>query len=528
MNVIPNLAYNDPIDTDVLIIGSGAAGLMTAASLDPALSVTLASRGELYKGSTWHAQGGICCVSAPEDSMESHIEDTLKAGAGLCNTDAVRTLVESAPACIRTLSKVINFDCDADGNFRLGKEGAHSFRRILHAGGDATGKALHSGLTTLARRHPRLDCMEYCRALELLTDGERCTGALFWNLHQNRLQPVRARAVIVATGGYSKLFLETTNPATSTGDGIAIALRLGAVLQDMEFTQFHPTALFIAGAPRVLISEAVRGEGAVIKNAGGDEFLKNAHSMGELAPRDIVSRVIVNEMIQSGESCVFLDMTHMPADKLAKRFPGVHSVCHQFGVDPAKQWIPVRPAAHYTMGGIRTDLNGATNIPGLYACGEAASNGVHGANRLASNSLLETIVYGERCARAAESNLSGETKDGGMPDYEPANDVAVDLNVSDLLQTLKTLTWKHAGVFRRGEKLQKTLKRIHEMQHLQLRPETISEDWVDFRNLSILACPVVKGALEREESRGAHYRFDFPDTSETPVHSLFKKGDCGR
>ncbi len=504
------------LKTDVVIVGSGAAGLMVAGSFAPALEVVLLSKLDLREGCTNNAQGGIACAIGADDSLESHIKDTIYAGAGLCDEKMVRILVGEGPAAIEEIAAEVKFDQRADGGYYLGREAAHARARILHAGGDATGRALEEGLMKRMRRRKRLQSIEYCRAFHLIVEDGRCTGLIAWMTRENRFLHIAARAVVLACGGYSQLFQETTNPRTSTGDAVSLALEAGAEVMDMEFVQFHPTALFVAGAPRFLISEAVRGDGAILRNAAGQAFMPEYHELADLAPRDVVSRAIVSEMIRTRESCVFLDLSHLQRDRVYERFPTIRAACQDFGLDIARQWIPVRPAAHYTMGGVRCDEWGRSSLPGLYVGGESAASGVHGANRLASNSLLEGLVFGRRIARHLGEELASAAPVATARAW-PASTTRLseELDPVDLLRTLKALMWRLAGVYREKPQLDALMHRLQPWLDLGVAPAQPSFEWMDFHSLRHVALAVGRAALERRESRGAHYRRDFPDHEDS-------------
>lgn len=516
----PKLAF----ETDVLIVGSGAAGLMCLTELDPALDVAIISKSDLHEGSTNYAQGGIACVVDQEDSFSSHDEDTHYAGDGLCDVEPVKILTREGPAVIESLQDWMSFDKKSDGSLQLGHEGAHSHRRILHAGGDATGACIQKGLIKRAYTRKKKRELENYSLVKLLMSEGKCSGALVRNWQTNELSLIKANTIVLASGGYSKIYRESTNPNTSTGDGMSLAYEAGAEIRDPEFVQFHPTALFIAGAPRFLISEAVRGEGAILRNARGDAFMKEMHSMAELAPRDVVSRAIVHEMIQTEESCVFLDLTHLNSSIINKRFPNISAFCKRFDLNISKQWIPVRPAAHYTMGGVSTNLSGQTNIKNLYACGEIASTGVHGANRLASNSLLEALVFGRRVGKHI-SGLSFSSKKPSFRAKKPRQEI-LELNYRDLIQTIQSEMWRKVGVFRHQDGLVRMQKRIKEWMSLEVPSRGVNSDCDAFRIALLNAHLVLEGALNREESRGAHHRDDFPrrDDDSYRKHTIIKKG----
>jgi L-aspartate oxidase len=494
------------LQTDILIVGSGAAGLMCLSKLDPNLRVILVCKRDIDEGSTNYAQGGVACVIDAEDSFSSHESDTHYAGDGLCDPEAVKVLVRGGPAAMADLMKTMDFDRNKQGQLMLGHEGAHSHRRILHAGGDATGRGIQLGLHKALDRD-KLVILPYHRLLRIITEDNECRGAVINDLSSGEQLQVQARAVVLASGGYSQVYQETTNPTTSTGDGMCAAFDAGAIIRDPEFVQFHPTALFLAGAPRFLISEAVRGEGAILRNARGEAFMKDVHSMAELAPRDVVSRAIAREMIKHDEGCVFLDLSHLNASKVTTRFPTIAACCKRFGLDIAKQWIPVRPAAHYTMGGVASDLWGQTNIQRLYVAGEVASTGVHGANRLASNSLLEGLVFGSRIAEHLGGLNEGRKADKEIF-FEPKDVPGLDYD--DVIRTVRSMMWRKVGVFRTEDQLRKVRKRLMDWKQLELPDWGFSASSDDMRVLVTNALLITEGALARQESRGSHHRDDFP------------------
>lgn len=496
----------DQLECDVLIVGSGAAGLMCLDQLDPSLNVIIVSKRNINEGSTYYAQGGVACVFSEEDSFESHIEDTLYAGAGLCDEQQVKYLIENGPKAMYALAEFIEFDRDKNNQFKLGKEGAHRHRRILHCDGDATGKAIQLGLLERAKNRDNTRLIEDYRIIKLLCEDNHCWGALAWDHKRHVFVILRSKTIVLASGGYSYVYQETTNPWKSSGDGIALALRAGATIKDMEFTQFHPTALFIAGLPRFLISEAVRGEGAFLRNADGELFMENYHKLKELAPRDVVSRAISQEMVRTNQGCVFLDLSHLPTKKTLKRFPNINATCKSYGLDISKQWIPVRPAAHYTMGGIKVNQQGETGIKNLYACGEVACSGAHGANRLASNSLLEAVVYGKSVAEHINGSLPDKIKNIRV---RPRKLVEDKLDLNDIVRTIQSTLWRHVGVYRNKENLTKTYKRLQTWSEMELNLSHNVETYYDFKNICKTALLITKPALLREESRGAHYRSDF-------------------
>jgi L-aspartate oxidase len=508
-------SYNIPqIFTDVLVIGSGIAGLSSICGLPEHVSALLVTKGGLREGSTGEAQGGVAAALGPSDSPEEHFADTVEAGGGLCYEEAVRVVTEEGPARVRELMEMgVPFDRE-DGGFSFTLEGGHRRPRILHAKGDATGLAIEETLAARARERVHLDVFERTFALDLLTLDGACHGALIW--HPSRgLMMVRAKQTVLATGGCGRIYRETTNPAVVTGDGVAMAFRAGASLQDMEFVQFHPTTLYVAGASRALISESLRGEGAVLRNREGERFMSRYHPDGELAPRDVVSRSIIDEMARTQHTNVYLDVRGMSAEYLESRFPTITALCRRFGLDPADDLIPVRPAAHYMIGGVSTDLDGRTDISNLLACGEVACTGLHGANRLGSNSLLEGLVLGRRCAQTALANLEkmGEALPvhalQGLP-QEPAYGT---LNLADVDNSLKSLMWRDAGVERTGKVLDEALEMITFWCRYVMDKEFDDPQGWELQNMLTVARLICMSARQREESRGAHYRLDFPDTS---------------
>jgi len=391
-------SYKVPqVFTDVLVIGSGLAGLTAALSLPGDVSILLVTKGALEDGSTNDAQGGVAAALGPDDSAAEHRADTIAVGQGLCVEEVVQIVTEEGPQRIRELvARGVEFDRDGE-NFALTREGGHRRSRILHADGDATGQAIEQAVCRVVRERPNVQVLEQTFAFDLLTLDGVCHGALVWSQARGMMM-VRAKQTILASGGCGRVYRETTNPPVVTGDGIAMAFRAGASLQDMEFMQFHPTTLYVAGASRALVSEAVRGEGGLLVNRHGERFMTRYHPDAELAPRDAVSLAIVEEMARTGHTNVYLDVRGMPGGFFEKRFPTINRLCRSFELDPTQDLIPVRPAAHYMIGGVRTDVHGRTDIWNLLACGEVASSGLHGANRLGSNSLLETLVFGQGAA----------------------------------------------------------------------------------------------------------------------------------
>jgi L-aspartate oxidase len=530
---------------DVVVVGAGAAGLYTALCLPERLKVAVITKGELSLSASDWAQGGIAAVVDPQDSTELHLADTLRAGVGLCDRAAVKELVEQASDCIQTLCDMgVAFD-RTGGKLALTLEAAHSRRRVLHAA-DTTGRAVVSILLEQVMGRSNIQLLAPALVLDLHQVEGRCAGLRL--AYEGEIQTLEANAVILATGGGGQVFAQTTNPAISTGDGVAIAYRSGAVLRDLEFVQFHPTALTVPGAPRFLISEAVRGEGAHLVDRNGYRFAFDYHPDGELAPRDVVSRAIFNHLqateTDPASAHVLLDLRSIPPDKIRHRFPNIIQVCQQWGVDLFTQPIPVTPAAHYWMGGVQTDLENRTSLPGLYAVGETASTGVHGANRLASNSLLECIVFG---AKFRDLNVDAVEDKTSIAQYGnficPPGDAQA---IEQMRQELPKIVWQGAGICREAKVMAEAIDRIQTMTnrfnqlmtseklkqpgHWCFRPEDLAtiRAWSELRNLLDVAELLLKSAAFRTESRGGHYRSDYPETSTNwTVHTLVQQSESG-
>ena len=496
-------------ETDFLVIGAGIAGLRAAIELAAAGRVTVLAKREIADSSTQYAQGGIAAALSDEDEISLHLQDTLQAGDGLSNPEAARVLVEDAPARIEELiAWGTRFDREGT-RLTFGREGAHSRNRILHAHGDSTGREIQRGLYAKARTMPEISVREFEFSTDLVLEGGRVCGVRVID-EQGEHGAIRASAVLVATGGMGQLYANTTNPGVATGDGVAMSYRAGAEVTDLEFIQFHPTALYLKKAPRFLLSEALRGEGAYLRNLEMMRFMPKYHAMGELAPRDVVARAVMHELERGGakEPVVYLDLTHLDADHIRRRFPRIYATCMGYNIDITSELVPIRPAAHYAMGGVRTDLDGRATLAGLYAAGEAAGTGVHGANRLASNSLLEGLVFGARAGRKMRDELKAPSQ--RVRDLPPAaySNGPVPTPVEASIGELQELMWKQVGIVRTGEKLRQAMNKLEELRGRVPRPHSRRE--FEARNLQITAMLVARSALAREESRGAHYRTDFP------------------
>ena len=494
------------------------AGLRAAIELCRAGRVLVIAKDNLRESSSEYAQGGIAAALSDDDEVRLHEQDTLAAGDGLCAPDGVSALVEEGPAAIEQLLEWgAAFDREGDregGRLLFAREGAHSRSRVLHAHGDSTGREIARTLYKRAVSLPGIEFRGFAAMVDLVTtDCGEVVGASGWDAASGARVEIRARAVLMATGGLGRIFRDTTNPAVATGDGVAAAFRAGAEISDIEFVQFHPTALCVPGAPRFLLSEALRGEGARLVDASGHRFMPRYHPLEELAPRDIVSRAIVMELRRTGAERVWLDLTHLDAAHIRARFPRICSTCLNYGVDVGREPVPVHPAAHYAMGGIRTDLDGRSSLPGLFAAGEAACTGVHGANRLASNSLLEGVVFGARAGRA----MSGQDAASAAPARHP-EELFPEIEEA----RLRDLAWEHLGILRSGEGLERALAALQVRRCASASPTRAD---CELRNLDTLAVLIARCALARQESRGAHYRLDFPEKRpEFQKHSIVREG----
>lgn len=510
---------------DVLVLGSGVAGLTAAMEAAKYGTVIVVTKSGAIESNTRYAQGGIAAVlEEVESHYASHIEDTIKAGAGLCDREAVEMVVrEGTQAANALLEWGVSFDRAESGDLALTLEGGHSEPRILHSDGDATGKAVSSALVEKAQSFHQIRIMEHAFTIDLIIHDGVCRGALIWDDVQGK-QVVLSRSTILCTGGAGRVYRETTNPEVATGDGIAMAYRAGATITDAEFVQFHPTTLYVAGASRALISEAVRGEGAHLLDRAGHRFMDGVHPDKELAPRDVVSRAILDVMRAQNDTNVFLDLGPIATD-VSKRFPGIDLLCRSYGLDLKRDKIPVRPSAHYLIGGVRTDENGDTGIPGLYAAGEVSCTGLHGANRLASNSLLEGVVYGRRAGRVAGERAAGKIGEISPVDLgeERQERSHTDLDLADLRASLGSLMWRNVGIERHGQGMTNALSQIEFWAGYVLSAELAGPRGWEVQNLLTVAWLIAKQALAREESRGTHFRTDFPQTAEKAEHSSIKR-----
>ncbi|MCC2684762.1 MAG: L-aspartate oxidase [Paenibacillaceae bacterium] len=508
--------------TDVVVIGAGIAGLFTAIKASETKKVLMITKKSLLDSNTRYSQGGIAAVISADDSPDYHLQDTLIAGAGLCSRESVDVLVHEGPAGVEDLIRMgTHFDRE-NGELALTQEGAHSQRRILHAQGDATGFEIIRALSEKAKQSPNIEIWDDHYVIDLITENEICYGALVQRADGQRIF-VHGDATILCTGGAGQLFRYTTNPEVATGDGIAIAYRAGADIRDVEFIQFHPTALSYPGAPRFLISEAVRGEGAILRNINGERFMAQYHPQLELAPRYVVSKAIVSEMEKTNSTFVYIDITHESPDMIKHRFPTIYEFCLQYGLDLTTDWIPVAPAAHYMMGGVRTGLHGETNIERLYACGEVSSTGVHGANRLASNSLSEAIVFGRRIVEAVNElpPLAGKPS----LHLPPVRNELLKQAIIEKRLKLQKLMVRYVGLTRNAQGLEKGVAELKRQLPLFEAKLTKKEE-LEFANLLTTALLVAEASLIREESRGGHYRDDFPEVDDDHwrKHVVFQYG----
>lgn len=524
--------------SDVLIIGSGAAGLSLALRLADHCHVTVLSKGPLNEGSTFYAQGGIAAVFDEADSIASHVDDTLIAGAGLCDKEAVEFIASNARHCVQWLiDQGVLFDTETNASseerYHLTREGGHSHRRILHAA-DATGKEVETTLVGKARAHANICVKERYNAVDLITSSklglsgtQRVVGAYVWNRDKEHVETLRAKAVVLATGGAAKVYQYTTNPDISSGDGVAMAWRAGCRVANLEFNQFHPTCLYHPQARNFLLTEALRGEGALLKRPDGTRFMPDFDARGELAPRDVVARAIDHEMKRLGADCMYLDISHRPPEFIKHHFPMIDEKLQSLGIDLTKEPIPIVPAAHYTCGGVMVDQHGRTDLDGLYAIGEVSYTGLHGANRLASNSLLECVVYGWSAAEDIIKRLPHARLAKNLPQWDESR---VDNSDEQVViqhnwHELRLFMWDYVGIVRTTKRLERALRRIMTLQqeideyYANFR---ISNNLLELRNLVLVAELIVRSALERKESRGLHYTLDYPDLQENPQPTILQ------
>jgi L-aspartate oxidase len=526
--------------TDVLVIGGGVAGLRAAiAAAQDGAEVLLLTKDTIDQSNTWYAQGGIAAVLQPLDSVESHEQDTEVAGAGLCDHKAVEIVIREGPQrVLELLQWGAHFDRQAGNAYDLAftREGGHSFARIVHAYGDATGKELAQTLIRTVRACDTVRIQEKSFVLDLVTDNGRCLGALA--LVNNQLHLIWAKTTILASGGAGQLYRESTNPEIATADGHAMAYRAGATLQDMEMVQFHPTTLYVAGASRALVTEAVRGEGAYLVDRTGYRFMKDYHEMAELAPRDVVSRAIVEQIRKTHFTHVFLDVRHLPTAEFRERFPQLAQLVDQFEIDISKDLIPIHPAAHYMIGGVDADEMGRSSLNGLYVVGEASCSGLHGANRLGSNSLLEGLAFGARAGKhAAETARNGKIDFPLNLEHRVPPSTRTELDITDVKSSLRSIMWRNVGIERTGDRLSETREIIAfwsryvmdkvflpDMPTNPARPISPQAGW-DLQNMLTVSFLITTAAHARTESRGAHYRLDYPqrDDDHWRLHLLWRR-----
>lgn len=515
---------------DVLVVGSGAAGLSLALRVAEHAKVIVLSKGPRSEGSTYYAQGGIAAVFDESDSIESHVEDTQIAGAGLCEEDTVQFIAENAKECVQWLiDGGVPFDKDENSTegqpkYHLTREGGHSHRRILHAA-DATGMAMQTSLQDNVNNHPNIEIFERHNALDLITEDkvggskDKVIGAYIWNRNQEQVETVRAKFVVLATGGASKVYQYTSNPDVSSGDGIAIAWRAGCRVANLEFNQFHPTCLFHPEARNFLLTEALRGEGAYLRRPDGTRFMKDFDERGELAPRDVVARAIDFEMKRLGADCMYVDISHKPEEFITAHFPMIHTRLMDLGINMTKEPIPIVPAAHYTCGGVMVNKDGQTDLQNLYAIGEVSYTGLHGANRMASNSLLECVVYAWSAAKHIVENIDQSQLCAELPAWDESQVTNSDEEV--IIQhnwhELRLFMWDYMGIVRTDKRLERAMRRIQMLQqetHEYYSNFKVSNNLLELRNLLQVAELMVRCAMQRKESRGLHYTLDYPELAE--------------
>ncbi len=524
-----------PVQTDYLVLGSGIAGLSFALRAARHGDVTIVTKRARDDSATAWAQGGVAAVLSPEDSFERHIADTLSAGAGLCHEVVVELCVREGPDDIRWLMALgAEFSKNQEGELDLGREGGHTARRVVHAG-DITGREIERALLEAVRRTPNVQLYEWHMGIDLITlsrfgGPDQCVGAYVLDEKQGTVETVLAHATVLATGGAGKVYLYTSNPDVATGDGVAMAYRAGAEIANMEFYQFHPTVLYNPKAKSFLVSEALRGEGAVLRLPDGEAFMKRHHPMADLAPRDVVARAIDFEMKRTGSEYVLLDITEKPAQFVKDRFPNIRAECLRYGIDMTAEPLPVVPAAHYMCGGVTSDLHGRTSLPGLWVIGETSCTGLHGANRLASNSLLEGLVFGRRAAEKVGTQIAGlrTSPRPEVPDWQIGSAVASDeaVVVSHNWDELRRLMWNYVGIVRSDARLRRAARRVALLEE-EIREyywkHLVTRDLLELRNIATVAQLIISSAASRRESRGLHYTIDYPETRDDQLDDTVEK-----
>jgi L-aspartate oxidase len=516
--------YLVPIDTvstqqlfsDCLVIGAGIAGLRAAIEASQECNVTLVLKGSFEDSNTWNAQGGIASVLSTEDSFESHISDTLQTGCGICDEDVVQLVVREGPGLIHQLIEWgTEFD-RIDDEIDISLEGGHSHARVIHSHGDSTGRGIAEALIRKVKSNPKINIIERLYVVDLITtDDDECVGAIGYS-RKGGFEIIWSGSVILATGGGGRLYRETTNPEVATADGIAMAYRAGAVLRDLEFVQFHPTTLYVAGASRALITETLRGEGALLLDCEQKRFMQEYHESAELAPRDVVSRAILDRMLKTNSTHVYLDVRHFDKAHFARRFPLISELCSSFDIDVSRNLIPVRPSAHYMVGGIKTDMQAGTNIKNLYACGEIASTCLHGANRLGSNSLLEGLVFGKIAGQSVVQQVAGKAVSAVRREIKykiPPSDRS-RLDAEDVRNSLRALMWRNVGITRKGRRLSEAQEIISFWQRYVMDKVFDCPYGWECQNMLTASNLMADAAGQREESRGVHYRGDFPERDD--------------
>lgn len=510
------------IFTDCLVVGGGIAGFRAAIEAAESCNVMVVCKGAISDSNTWNAQGGIASVLRSDDSFESHIADTLSAGCGLCDEAVVRQVIEEGPELVRQLLDWgIEFD-KIDGELDVTLEGGHSNARVAHAHGDSTGRGIIEGLVCKIETISNIKVIENFFVVDIITnDDGQCVGAI-GRREDGEMEVIWAANTILATGGAGLLYRETTNPRIATADGLAIAFRAGAVLSDLEFMQFHPTTLYIAGASRALITETLRGEGAILLDCDGNAFMKEYHKSAELAPRDIVSRAILDRMLKTNTTHVYLDIRHFEKSYFKKRFPLISELCESFDIDVSKELIPVRPSAHYMLGGIKVDSNAATSIPHLYACGEVSATGLHGANRLGSNSLLEGLVFGRVAGQQASKQIDDAQLRFRKMKYDIPRSDRSKLDANDVRNSLRALMWRNVGITRKNQMLEESVEIIHFWQRYVMDKVFDKPYGWECQNMLTVSLLIALAAQHRQESRGVHYRDDHPERNDKDFAKHFE------